>query len=138
MALTITIELRVDFDTANRKIKEPVIVKRAKELAAELLTIAELTAAIQRNARGARWQEILTRLRLEPTVDAGELIETIADVQQALKALGHEPGPLDGYDGPRTRAAVRQFQEARGLAVDGIAGPITRAALTVALGADAP
>jgi hypothetical protein len=44
MPLTITMELRVDYDTANRKIKEPVIIQRAKELAAELLTIAELTA----------------------------------------------------------------------------------------------
>ena len=44
MPLTITIELRVDYDTANRKIKEPIIINRCKELAAELLTIAELTA----------------------------------------------------------------------------------------------
>jgi len=44
MPLTITIELRVDYDTANRKLKEPIIIQRTKELAAELLTIAELTA----------------------------------------------------------------------------------------------
>lgn len=44
MPLTITVELRVDYDTANRKIKEPIIIERAKALAAELLTLAELTA----------------------------------------------------------------------------------------------
>lgn len=44
MALEITVSLRIDYDTANKKIKEPIIINRVKELAAELLTIAELTA----------------------------------------------------------------------------------------------
>lgn len=66
MALTITIELRVDFDTANRKIKEPVIVKRAKELAAELLTIAELTA-------DSRKPQI--------SVQAGDMFATTEDIR---------------------------------------------------------
>ncbi len=44
MALELKLELRVDYDTANKKIKEPVIIQRFKEIAAELLTIAELTA----------------------------------------------------------------------------------------------
>ena len=30
--------------------------------------------------------------------------------QAALRALGFDPGPLDGVPGPRTRAAVRAFQ----------------------------
>ena len=30
--LTITIELKVDYDTANRRIKEPIIIQKAKEL----------------------------------------------------------------------------------------------------------
>jgi hypothetical protein len=42
--LTITIELRVDYDTANKRMKEPVIIEKAKSLCAELLTVAELTA----------------------------------------------------------------------------------------------
>jgi hypothetical protein len=42
--LTITIELRVDFDTANKKIKEPIIVTKAKQAAKELITFSELTA----------------------------------------------------------------------------------------------
>lgn len=37
---TITIELRVDFDTANKKIKEPVMLKMAQQMARELLTKA--------------------------------------------------------------------------------------------------
>ena len=40
MAYTITIELRVDFDTANAKSKNPVMLKIAQRAARELLTRA--------------------------------------------------------------------------------------------------
>ena len=51
-------------------------------------------------------------------------------VQTALKALGYNPGPLDGIMGPLTRAAVVAFQQkAGGLVVDGIPGPLTQAKL---------
>ncbi|MHA1523596.1 MAG: peptidoglycan-binding protein [Alphaproteobacteria bacterium] len=40
-------------------------------------------------------------------------------VQQLLSFLGHNPGPPDGAMGPMTRAALRNFQQHRGLPVDG-------------------
>ena len=40
-------------------------------------------------------------------------------VQQALKDGGYYDGPVDGLIGPGTRSAVRKFQEAQGLAVNG-------------------
>lgn len=36
---------------------------------------------------------------------------------------------VDGVDGPRTQAVVKEFQRRAGLVVDGIAGPATRAKL---------
>lgn len=42
--LEITITLRVDYDTANKRVKEPIITEKAKQCAKELLTLAELTA----------------------------------------------------------------------------------------------
>ena len=52
-------------------------------------------------------------------------------VQEILKDLGdpYDPGPVDGIHGPKTKAAVKQFQGDNGLTVDGIAGPNTRAKL---------
>jgi hypothetical protein len=40
MPQTIVIELRVDFDTTNKKVKEPIMLDIAKTLAAQLLTQA--------------------------------------------------------------------------------------------------
>ena len=41
--------------------------------------------------------------------------------QQALAAAGFDPGPADGIMGRNTRAALRQYQKAQGLAADGFA-----------------
>jgi TPR repeat protein len=46
-----------------------------------------------------------------------------------LTRAGYPPGPVDGRYGPRTEQAVARFQAARGLSVDGIAGPVTLTAL---------
>ena len=40
-------------------------------------------------------------------------------VQERLTALGYDPGPIDGDAGPRTNDAIRRFQSAAGLSVDG-------------------
>jgi peptidoglycan hydrolase-like protein with peptidoglycan-binding domain len=46
--------------------------------------------------------------------------------QQALKDKGFDPGPVDGRDGPKTRAALREFQAKQNLKQDGRLGPQTR------------
>ncbi len=43
----------------------------------------------------------------------------VREVQAALKDRGYDPGQVDGIMGPLTRDALRKFQEANGLAVDG-------------------
>ncbi len=52
-----------------------------------------------------------------------------AALQIALRQLGCGPGPVDGLYGPMTKLAVMLYQSRNGLAVDGIAGPATRASL---------
>lgn len=54
---------------------------------------------------------------------------TIRQAQCLLEYLGYEPGVIDGANGPNTRDAVKAFQRAEGLAVDGIAGDNTQAKL---------
>lgn len=54
---------------------------------------------------------------------------TLKDIQQALKDLGFEPGPIDGIRGRRTINAIKAFQAEHGLVADGIVGKNTKAAL---------
>jgi len=49
----------------------------------------------------------------------------VSRLQQHLKAAGFNPGGIDGIFGPLTRAAVLAFQRAKKIGVDGIVGPNT-------------
>ena len=53
----------------------------------------------------------------------------IKGIQQELKKQGFDPGAVDGIWGRRSIAAVKAFQTARGLEVDGVVGPQTMRAL---------
>lgn len=57
-------------------------------------------------------------------------------VQETLKAEGFDPGPIDGKFGSKTKAAVMNFQKARGLKVDGKVGYQTLSALSSYRGLD--
>lgn len=64
-----------------------------------------------------------------PTLQRGARGPAVSDLQQKLAAAGFDPGGVDGDFGPMTNAAVRRFQSANGLEVDGIVGPQTWGAL---------
>lgn len=51
------------------------------------------------------------------------------DIQRALHTHGFNPGPIDGIPGRLTIKAIKAFQAAHQLAVDGLVGPQTRAIL---------
>jgi murein L,D-transpeptidase YcbB/YkuD len=45
--------------------------------------------------------------------------DKIRQVQQALQNKGFDPGPIDGIFGPKTKEAVRNFQDRYGMKADG-------------------
>lgn len=68
-------------------------------------------------------------------------LSTLEGVQAALVKLGYDPGPVDGEDGPQTRAAIQKFQidhQPDAGAVHGVAGPRTCVAIADALAAPHP
>ena len=80
------------------------------------------------------------RLKLAPLAVAVALFavpamaqtsQTIRAAQEALKAKGYDPGPIDGIYGPRTRAATEDFQKHETLTADGRLGPKTLDSLQI-------
>ena len=61
----------------------------------------------------------------EPNLQMGSTDPAVRDLQDALKALGHDPGPIDGVFGTTTENAVKAFQQARDITADGIVGKVT-------------
>jgi peptidoglycan hydrolase-like protein with peptidoglycan-binding domain len=50
---------------------------------------------------------------------AGGNKERVKAAQQALKDKGHDPGPVDGVMGPKTQAALKDFQSKEGITATG-------------------
>jgi peptidoglycan hydrolase-like protein with peptidoglycan-binding domain len=61
----------------------------------------------------------------EPVLRKGSNDPAVRDLQEALRALGHYPGAIDGMFGETTESAVKAFQQQREITVDGIVGKIT-------------
>lgn len=75
----------------------------------------EDVAAFVASLRSAeRVPELFPTLELA-TMPIGVSVKAVARVQALLLVAGHDPGPLDGKPGRRTRDALRAFQESRGL-----------------------
>ncbi|MCL2812624.1 MAG: peptidoglycan-binding protein [Clostridia bacterium] len=62
-------------------------------------------------------------------LQSGSRGPAVVRLQTALRDAGFNPGPIDGIYGSQTVNAVKSFQRARGLVVDGIAGRRTQNAL---------
>jgi localization factor PodJL len=45
--------------------------------------------------------------------------QVVREVQSGLKRLGYNPGPVDGMFGRKTAQAIREYQQDRGLTIDG-------------------
>jgi hypothetical protein len=104
--------------------KEAPVKKLAIAIASMgLATIAmsPTTAQIIPSSRYAQLQraaaQAADQLRMDavPTLDQ----DNIRKVQQALEEKGFEVGPVDGILGPRTKEAVRNFQDRYGMKASG-------------------
>ena len=64
-----------------------------------------------------------------PTLRKGDKGEDVKELQLALNEAGFDCGKVDGIFGSKTKAAVKEYQKAHGLKVDGIVGRQTWASL---------
>ena len=78
---------------------------------------------------GSRTWTALLSAGSTPTLEEGTNGAAVTRLQRSLTAALDQEVGIDGAFGPLTEAAVREYQDARGLQVDGIVGPMTWQAL---------
>jgi peptidoglycan hydrolase-like protein with peptidoglycan-binding domain len=73
------------------------------------------------------WEKLDDADKSEPTLREGDRRVAVRGLQRRLLGAGYGTGEIeiDGRFGPATEAAVKAFQEAVGIDVDGIVGPQT-------------
>jgi len=107
-------------------IKGPETIRGTKRFQhAHHLTADGIAGSQTRKALGVRGRPSLG----SRSVRVGERGWDVAAIQFLLRKHGSSPGTIDGGFGPNTDAAVRRFQGAHGLTVDGIVGSATLGAL---------
>ena len=80
--------------------------------ASSLFALTTLPAASQVDKSAA-----IRQLNMTGMPDLGR--NKVRQVQDALEAKGFDPGPIDGIAGPRTKAAIRKFQNRFGMKASG-------------------
>ena len=98
-------------DTAGEKLDRAVDKTKEKTV--------ELKDKVVDTAKKVKDTVVDTTKRTKDTILAKTDRMTVRNAQQSLMDKGYDPGPIDGVHGPRTSAAVRDFQEKEGLTVTG-------------------
>jgi peptidoglycan hydrolase-like protein with peptidoglycan-binding domain len=80
--------------------------------AASLFAVMTLSATAQADKTAA-----ISQLNMAGVPDLDR--DNVRQVQDALEAKGLDPGPIDGIAGPRTKAAIRKFQNRFGMKASG-------------------
>jgi peptidoglycan hydrolase-like protein with peptidoglycan-binding domain len=91
-----------------------------------------ILTTVDRNV--AQFIEAYRAVNPRATAEGGRQAVSRARIRQAqkrLQAAGQAPGPIDGWPGPQTRAALRQYQQRKGLRVTGTLDAQTLKALGV-------
>src|SRR6185503_5445142 len=87
---------------------------------------AQATTGTEMKAEGKSGKAAMHQ-KMRKSMASGD--EKVKAAQQALKDKGHDPGTVDGRMGPRTQAALRDFQKAQGMESTGDLDPKTTQAL---------
>ena len=89
------------------------LVERAKERRIEIPAEYQKVTKRRQVADGRMaWRPVLC--------ETNATRSTVTSIQQALKASGHDPGPIDGVIGSQTLSATKSYQQAKGLASGGL------------------
>ncbi|NVK29398.1 MAG: peptidoglycan-binding protein [Gammaproteobacteria bacterium] len=108
-ATTRTVEIPAKYGTVTKQVEVTPASTRSIPVPAKYETV---TRKVEVAAGRVAWQSILCEVNATP--------DRIRTIQSRLQAGGYYAGPIDGIIGTATSSAVRKFQSANGLPVDGL------------------
>lgn len=88
-------------------------------------------ARVQGDQSSPRMDRSMEKMDRQVGAEPGKNKQQVKTMQEALKGKGYDPGAIDGAMGPRTSAALREFQQAEGLRVTGRLDAETRSKLGI-------
>lgn len=106
-------------------------VQKAAKIAVDGIVGKDTRTALAAAAVGGETEPLCPYAPPAVNLRSGSTGEGVKWVQWQLDRLGYAPGKIDGIFGAATDKAVRAFQKAAKLAIDGIVGTNTRKALGV-------
>jgi len=71
--------------------------------------------------------------RFATNLGVGAIGQAVTELQRRLTSEGFYNGPVTGYFGPLTRAAVIRYQQSKAISATGFVGPLTRDSLNSSL-----
>jgi len=72
-----------------------------------------------------------TQSQVQPQAGQNQSPELVKQAQEKLSAAGHDAGAADGIIGPKTQAALKEFQQSKSIEPSGRLDPQTLAELGV-------
>jgi peptidoglycan hydrolase-like protein with peptidoglycan-binding domain len=96
---------------------KPLIIAVSLPVIAILPATAQLTHSNQYAQLQQSTAQDASQMKMDAVPSLNQ--DGIRRVQQALQKRGFDPGPLDGILGPKTKEAVRNFQDRYGIKASG-------------------
>lgn len=110
--------------------KKPFTLKHLILLVAAISLIVAACSSDDSTSTTAASSASGEQTKTTPAPEGNDLESAIVkELQTTLKALGYDPGPVDGIYGWGTITALEDFQSDAGITVDGKYGPETHEAL---------
>lgn len=125
------VPVEAQFETIKRRVIDTPASFREEVIPAEYETVTRKVVDVPASTREivvpAQFETLTYRVKVsEPSTDRRQILcetnatkQKIREIQQALKAAGFDPGPIDGLLRAQAMDAVNAYQKANGLPVDG-------------------
>lgn len=124
-----TVPKKVQAEVSDIKTRVDTLETRVEGVETKAAEVERMSSEQARALEDMRSRPVSTNFSVKDRT-AGSSTGSVRDIQRCLKNAGFYSGKIDGVKGKQTKRAIKDFQEANGLKVDGVVGPKTWSVLS--------